>query len=192
MGAKDGHKTPPVANEVADTAANRFIKKLIVEENMHLVKMASKSGNGQLKSGLTLQKFQNRIHSSMAEKGQRVDHNIDILSLKQSNRPMKASYRHRQGNLKNSSQSPNHRVNLNRSQHSPPGIKNYPERTKTSPSAVKNFTASRLNPQTAFEKNSQMSIISLDDVRRETSPDQFFNYQQTTNYNNQFITDEKN
>lgn len=58
-----------VANEVADTAANRFIQKLIVEENMHLVKMSSKSGNGPINSGVTLQNFQNRIHSSLAAKG---------------------------------------------------------------------------------------------------------------------------
>ena len=74
--------------EVSDSAANRFMKKLIVEENMHLVKMSSKSGNGHVvTSGMTIERYQNRIHSSMVAKGVPVHHNIDILALKRANRP---------------------------------------------------------------------------------------------------------
>ena len=51
-------KPPNYLKEVADNAANRFIKKLIVEENMHLVKMSSKSGNGHVvTSGMTIERF---------------------------------------------------------------------------------------------------------------------------------------
>ena len=60
---------------------------MIVEENIHLVKMSSKSGNGHTNSGMTLQRFQNRINKSMAAKGIHVSNNIDLLSLKRSERP---------------------------------------------------------------------------------------------------------
>ena len=61
----DGNKRASVSNEVTDTAAHRFIKKLIVEENMHLVRMSSKSGNGLMNTGVTIQKFSNRINNKI-------------------------------------------------------------------------------------------------------------------------------
>ena len=47
-------KHPAVAPEICETSTTRFIRKLMVEENMHLVKMSSKSGNGFVNGGITL------------------------------------------------------------------------------------------------------------------------------------------
>ena len=50
-----------------ETSTTRFLKKLIIEENMHLVKMSSKSGNC-FSNGLTIQQLQHRLGTAGSSK----------------------------------------------------------------------------------------------------------------------------
>ena len=70
--------------QAVDTEATKFIKKLMLEENLHLVKMSSKQGKGY-QEGTTIHNIQSRM------KGQGKDNSdlsaIDLLSLKINNKP---------------------------------------------------------------------------------------------------------
>lgn len=56
----------------------------MIEENMHLVKMSSKSGNGYM-NGLTIERLQRKMNGKEEDQSKSC---IDLLYLKLSNRPI--------------------------------------------------------------------------------------------------------
>jgi len=65
--------------EEVENDTTRFLKKLMIEENMHLVKMSSKSGKSFV-NGLTISQMQEKIKNETADEAQS---SINLLLLKQ-------------------------------------------------------------------------------------------------------------
>jgi len=70
--------------QAVDTEATKFIKKLMLEENLHLVKMSSKQGQGY-QEGVTIHNIQSRMKGPGKDNGDLST--IGLLSLKINNKP---------------------------------------------------------------------------------------------------------